>query len=113
MLKRSGSGAGCLDKSELGQGLDPARRISLNGQGFIVRGAVPVVFAALEHKEDRSQNFVADGDDRPFIAPSNHQGLEFRFEDGLGATGGMSELAQQTADIQIALAKMTGFALAG
>ena len=67
----------------------------------------------VEHEEDGAQDFVADGDDGPLVAASNHERLELRLEHGRGTTGGMSELAEQAADIQIALAKATGFAFAG
>ena len=112
MLKKRSS-AGGIDKAELGQRLDPARGITLNGQRFIVGGGIPVVFAPLEHEEDGAENFVADGDDGAFVATSNEQGLKLRLEHGSRPAGGMSKLAEQAADIEIALADMAGFALAG
>ena len=46
------SGASWVDEAELGQCLDPARGITLNGECFIVGRGIPVMFAPLEHEED-------------------------------------------------------------
>lgn len=71
------------------------------------------MFAPREHEEDGAEDFVADGDDGALVAAPDDEGLELRLEHGLGTAGGMSELAEQTADIRIALAEAAGFALAG
>lgn len=107
-MKRRGSGAGRRDEAEFGQCLDPAWRVSLNAQRLVIGGAVAVRFATLEHEEDGSQDLVADGDDCAFMAASDDQGLEFRFENGSGAAGGVSELAQQAPDVAVATAHVAG-----
>ena len=71
------------------------------------------MFAPLEHEEDGAQDFVADSDDGALVAAPYDEGVELRLEHRGGTAGGVSELAEQTADIQIALADMAGFALAG
>ena len=70
------------------------------------------MFSPLEHEEDGAQNLVANGDDRAFMAASDDQGLEFRFEDGRRAAGGMGKLTQQAAYVSIAFSHVTGFVLA-
>ena len=70
------------------------------------------MFAPLEHEEDGTQNFVADGDDGVFVAKPDDERLELRLEHGLGTAGGMDELAEETADIQVALADVARLALA-
>ena len=79
----------------------------MNRKGFIVGGRVPVVFAPLEHEEDDSQDFVADGDDRTLVAVSNEKRLELRFEDRGGATCSVGELAKQSPNIDIAFAHLS------
>ncbi len=71
------------------------------------------MFAPLEHEEDGAENLVANGDDGAFIAAPDNEGLELRLEHGRGATGGMSELTEQTTDIEVALADMPGLSLGG
>ena len=84
----------------------------MNGKCFIVDGGIPVVLAPVEHEEDGTQELVRQSDDSAFMATANNQGLEFRLEDRFGAAGGMSELAEQATDIEVALADASGFALA-
>ena len=71
------------------------------------------MFAPLEHEEDGAEDFVADGDDRALVATPVDERLELRLEHGRGTTDGMSELAEQAADIQITFAEVAGIALAG
>jgi hypothetical protein len=35
----------------------------LNGEGFIIHGGIPGMFAALEHEEEGTKDFMGDGDD--------------------------------------------------
>ncbi len=84
----------------------------MNGKGFIVSGGIPVMFAPREHEEDRAKNFVADGDDGALVAASDEKRLELRLEHRRGTAGGMSEFAEQAADVGVALANLAGFALA-
>ena len=74
MLKKRSS-AGGVDEAELGQRLDPARGITLNGQRFIVGSGISVMFAPLEHEEDGTENFVADGDDCALVATADEERL--------------------------------------
>lgn len=71
------------------------------------------MFAPLEHEEDGAENFVADGDDGALVATPNDERLELGLEDGCRSAGGMSELAKQATDVEVALAKLAGLALAG
>ena len=89
------------DEAELGQGLDPARGVALNAKRFIVSGGTPVMFAPLDHEEDSAENLVTDGDDGTFVATPHSEALELRLEHGGSATGGMSELTEQTANVEI------------
>ena len=114
LLKVAGSSVLGFDESELCQCLDPARCVSLNHQGFVVDGAVPVMYAPFEHEEDGSQDFVADSDDCAFVPPPHNERLELRFEPRGSPAGGMCEFAQQAADIRIAFAKgLSDFLCAG
>ncbi len=61
------------------------------------------MFAPLEHEEHGTENFVADGDDGALVTAPDDERLELRLEHGRSTTGGMSELAEQSADIEIAL----------
>ena len=56
---------------------------------------------------------MPDGDDRALVATPDDERLELRLEYGPGTTGGVSEFAEQAADIQITFAEVAGFALAG
>jgi len=60
---RSGQALAGVMKPNLIRAFDPAWGVALNGECFIVGGAIPVVFALLEHEVDGSENLVADGDD--------------------------------------------------
>lgn len=71
------------------------------------------MLAPFDYEEEGTQSLMADRDDRPLVAAAHDEGLELRLEHRGGATGGMSELAEQTADIRIALANVAGLALAG
>ena len=71
------------------------------------------MFAPLEHEEDGAENLVADSDDGTLVSSPNENRLELRLEHGRGATGGMSELTEQTTDIEVALADMPGLSLGG
>ncbi len=71
------------------------------------------MFAPFEHEEDGAENFVTDGDDGALVATPDDERLEFRLEYRLGATGSMGKLAEQTTDVEIALADVAGLALAG
>lgn len=85
----------------------------MNGQGLVIGGRISVGFIPFEHEEDRAPDLVGDGDDRAFMAEPEDQRLEFCLEDGLGSAGCMSELAKESADIEIAFADPAGLMFAG
>lgn len=67
------------------------------------------MLSPFEHEEDRPQKFMRQGDDGAFVATANDQGLELQLEDRLGSTGGMSELTEEPADIEVAFTDTSGF----
>ena len=54
------SGAGWRDKAKFSQRLDPAWGVALNRERLVIRRAIPVMLAPLEHEEQRAQNFVTN-----------------------------------------------------
>lgn len=72
-----GSGVGWRDEeAKLAQRLEPEGGVALHKQRFIVGGAIPVMFAPLEHEEDGAQDLVPGGDNHSFVATSNDERLE-------------------------------------
>ena len=116
-MKAKGNGAeiksslSWFDEAEASQGLDPAGGVTLNRKCFIVGGAIPVIFAPLEHEEDGAQHFVTQGHDGAFVPASHEERLKLRFEGRSSAAGGMSELTQKATDIGVAFTCPPGFAL--
>lgn len=90
------SGLRRCNEAEPGQCLDPARRIALDAHLFVVGGAVPAMFAPLEHEKDGAQYLVPRGNDGTLVASAYDPGLQPGLEHATGASGGMGKLC--TAD---------------
>ena len=71
------------------------------------------MFATLEHEKNGAQHFVSQSDDGAFVTTTNDQRLELGLERRFGAAGGVSELTEESADVGIALADASRFALPG
>lgn len=106
------SGLRRCNEAEPGQCLDPARRIALDAHLFVVGGAVPAMFAPLEHEEDGAQYLVPRGNDGTLVASAYDPGLQPGLEHATGASGGMGKLAPQTAQVGVSFAHVAAFSLA-
>ncbi len=56
------------DEAVRGQRLDTPRGVAWHGQRLVASGGIPVRFATLQHKEDRSEDFMPKSDAGSFVA---------------------------------------------
>ena len=95
------------------QSFDPAWSIALDHESLVIDVRVFVGLLSRNQDINDLEDSVADSNDRTFVSPTDHKSLIKPLELAVGLSGGISRLAQNRADIPVALAASTAFSLAG